>query len=310
MDISDHKRGLRRFLAKDFHRNKMIYLMLLPIVLYYALFYYAPMYGIQIAFKNFSPGRGILHSPWVGLEHFKAFWDSYYFGRIIRNTLLISFYDLLFAFPAPIVLALLFNELRSTRFKRLVQSITYLPHFISIVVVVGLLLDFLSSDGLVNQWIEMLGGETIPFLQSPSWFRTLYVSSGIWQSIGWSSIIYLAAISGIDPTLYEAAKVDGAGRFRQMYHITLAGIMPTIVILLILRMGALLAVSDEKILLMYNPLTYSTADVIGTFVYRKGLVESNYSFSAAIGLIHSVLNFLLLVLANQFSKRLGGARLW
>lgn len=297
-------------MVRDFHRNYMIYLMLLPVILYYGIFHYGPMYGIQIAFKDFSAGRGILGSPWIGFQHFLDFFDSFYFARIIRNTLLLGLYDLIFVFPASIVLALLLNEVRHRLFKRTVQSITYLPHFISVVVVVGMLVDFLSMTGLINQIIELFGGESHPFLRDPEWFRFLYISSAIWQQVGWGSIIFLAAISNIDPTLYEAAKVDGAGRLRQVLSITLPGVMPTVIILFILRIGSLMALQDEKILLMYNPMTYETADVIGTYVYRKGILEASYSFSAAVGLFNSLINFALLIAANSMSKRFSETKLW
>lgn len=304
------KKTFHRRVVKDLNRNYMIYLMLLPVILYYGIFHYGPMYGIQIAFKDFSPGRGILGSTWVGFQHFLDFFDSYYFTRIIRNTLLLGLYDLIFVFPASILLALLLNEVRHRVFKRTVQSITYLPHFISVVVVVGMLVDFLSMTGLINQIIELFGGKAHAFLRDPEWFRFLYISSAIWQQVGWGSIIYLAAISNIDPTLYEAAKVDGAGRFRQVLSITLPGVMPTVIILFILRIGSLMALQDEKILLMYNPITYETADVIGTYVYRKGILEASYSFSAAVGLFNSLINFALLLAANSMSKRFSETKLW
>ncbi|WP_246469521.1 ABC transporter permease [Cohnella nanjingensis] len=285
--------------------------MLLPVIVYYVVFLYLPMYGLQIAFKDFSPAKGVWGSPWVGFDHFVSFYDSYYFWRLIRNTVLISFYELIFGFPAPILLALLLNEIRVRIFRNVVQSITYLPHFISIVVVSGMMIDFLSSDGMINQLTGLLGLPSVSFLISPEWFRTIYVSSGIWQGVGWGSIIFLAAISGIDPSLYEAAKSDGAGRFRQIWHITLPGILPTIMIMLILRFGTLMAGgSMEKILLLYNSTTYETADVISTFVYRRGLLQMDYGFSAAIGLFNNVMNFLLLVAANRFSRKINNTSLW
>ncbi|MDF2670557.1 MAG: sugar transporter permease [Paenibacillus sp.] len=299
-----------RIVMKDFQRNKYVYLMLFPVVVYYLVFHYGPMYGIQIAFKDYSFGKGIWGSTWVGLQHFHDFFNGYYFFRVIRNTLLLSLYDVLFGFPSAIVLALLLNEVRSRVFKRTIQSITYLPHFISMVVVVGLMTDFLSMNGLINQLIQAFGGKSISFLIQPEWFRTLYVASGIWQGIGWGSIIYLAAIANIDPTLYEAARVDGAGRFKQMLHITIPGIMPTIIILFILRMGGILSVADDKILLMYNPSTYETADVIGTYIYRKGILQAGFSYSTAVGLFNSVISFALLVFTNYISRRFSDTKLW
>ncbi|MFD2614421.1 ABC transporter permease [Paenibacillus gansuensis] len=300
----------RRTVVKDLRRNKYIYLMALPVVAYYLVFHYGPMYGLLIAFKDFNTSAGIWGSPWVGFDHFKDFFQSHYFGRLLRNTVLINVYELLFAFPASIVLALLLNEIRSSMFKRTIQTVSYLPHFISIVVVVGMMVDFLATDGLINQLIALFGLEPISFLREPGWFRFLYVSSGIWQSIGWGSIIYLAAISNIDPALYEAAKMDGAGRWKQTLHITIPGIMPTIVILLILNMGSMMSVGSEKVLLMYNPLTYETADVISTFVYRKGILEANYGYTAAVGLFNAVISFALIVTANGISKRVSENKLW
>ncbi|WP_135554896.1 ABC transporter permease [Paenibacillus cymbidii] len=298
-------------LAKDLARNKYVYLMLVPVVAYYLIFLYMPMYGLQIAFKNFSPAKGIWGSEWVGFKHFVTFYDSYYFWRLVRNTLLLSFYELLFGFPAPIVLALLLNELRHRLFKSIVQSVTYLPHFISMVVVAGMLVDFLAGDGLINRITALFGAEPVTFLIKPEWFRTVYVASGIWQGVGWGSIIYLAAIAAIDPTLYEASKVDGASRFRQMWHVTIPGMMPTVVIMLILALGRLMSGgSFEKIVLLYNSTTYETADVVSTFVYRRGLLQMDYGFSAAIGLLNNIVNFILLLSANAISRRISEHKLW
>ncbi|MGO4494954.1 ABC transporter permease [Paenibacillus sp. 2RAB27] len=284
--------------------------MAIPVIAYYLIFHYGPMYGLQIAFKDFSPAKGILGSPWVGFKHFESFFNGIYFWRLIKNTILINLYDLLFGFPAAIILALLLNEIRQSVFKRVVQSISYLPHFISIVVVAGMMIDFLSRNGLINQIIGSFGIEPIDFLQKEGWFRFLFVSSGIWQGIGWGSIVYLAAMSTIDPTLYEAARMDGANRWKQTLHITIPGIMPTIVILFILQMGNMLTVGSEKVLLLYNPLTYGTADVISTYVYRKGVLEASYSFTAAVGLFNSVISFVLIVAANSFVKRISENKLW
>jgi len=290
-------------LAKDLRRNKYIYLMLLPVLGYYLLFDYVPMYGAQIAFRDYIPARGIWGSPWIGLENFRDFFGGIYFWRLLRNTLAINVLDVIFGFPAPIILALLLNELTSETFKRTVQTITYMPHFISLVVVVGMTLDFLARDGLINQLLGYLGVDPILFMQQPRWYWAIYVGSGIWQSIGWGSIIYLAAIAGINPTLYEAARVDGAGRFRQILYITLPGIMPTITLLFILRLGTLMSLGYDKAILLYNPLTYETADVFSTYVYRKGILETNFSFSAAVGLFNSAINFVLLLTANRLSRR-------
>ncbi|NQX62684.1 ABC transporter permease [Paenibacillus qinlingensis] len=304
------KSGYLYRLKKDLVRNKLIYLILLPVVAYYVIFHYVPMYGAQIAFKQFSPAKGILASEWVGFIHFKQFFSSFYFWRVLKNTLLISFYELIFGFPAPILLALLLNEVRVRFFKRAVQTITYIPHFISVVIVVGMTVDFFSLNGLVNQLLGMFGVEPLKFFNSSDYFRFLFVGSGIWQGVGWGSIIYLAAIAGIDPSLYEAARVDGANRFKQIRHITLPGIAPTIIILFILTIGHFMSVGAEKIILLYNPAMYETADTISTFVYRKGLLESNYSFSAAVGLFNSVINFILLIITNRLSSSLTDTKLW
>nr|WP_246132065.1 ABC transporter permease subunit [Paenibacillus hemerocallicola] len=295
---------------RDLRINKYVYLMLVPVIAYYVIFYYVPMYGLQIAFKDYSPGLGMWNSEWVGFRHFESFFDSYYFWRLLRNTLLLSLYELLFGFPASIILALLLNELRSNVLKRFVQTVTYMPHFISIVVISGMLVDFLARDGLINNVLGLFGVEPVAYLGESSWFRTIFISSNIWQSVGWGSIIYLSAMSGIDPSLYEASRVDGASRWKQMLHVTLPGIMPTVVILLILQIGSFMTVGTDKILLLYNSTTYETADVIGTFVYRKGILESDFSYSAAVGLFNSIINFALLVLANAISRRTSDNKLW
>lgn len=295
---------------RDLRINKYVYLMLVPVVAYYVIFYYVPMYGLQIAFKDYSPGLGMWNSEWVGFRHFESFFESYYFWRLLRNTLLLSLYELLFGFPASIILALLLNELRSNVLKRFVQTVTYMPHFISIVVISGMLVDFLARDGLINNVLGLFGVEPVAYLGESSWFRTIFISSNIWQSVGWGSIIYLSAMSGIDPSLYEASRVDGASRWKQMLHVTLPGIMPTVVILLILQIGSFMTVGTDKILLLYNSTTYETADVIGTFVYRKGILESDFSYSAAVGLFNSIINFALLVLANAISRRTSDNKLW
>jgi putative aldouronate transport system permease protein len=291
-------------------KNWSLYLLVLPVILFYALFCYKPMYGALIAFKDFSPGRGFAKSPWVGMENFVRFFNSPYFFRLLRNTFLISFYNLLFGFPAPIILALLLNEVRHTGFKRFTQTITYLPHFISIIVIAGMITDFSMSTGLFNDIIEFFGGKRFPLLQAPNLYRPIYVASDIWQGIGWGTIIYLSALSGIDPQLYEAAMIDGAGRFKQLIHVTLPSITPTIVILLILRIGHLLGVGYEKTILLYNPATYETADIISTYVYRVGLLEQNWSYSTAIGLFNSAVNFTLLLVANKLSRKLSETSLW
>ncbi|MCY9668802.1 ABC transporter permease subunit [Paenibacillus alginolyticus] len=294
----------------DIRKNKLLYVMLFPVLLYYVIFHYGPMYGAIIAFKDFSPRLGIWGSEWVGFEHFQSFFTGPYFWRTLKNTVLISFYQLLFGFPAPIVLALLLNEVRHALFKRTVQTITYMPHFISLVVICGIIKDFTVSDGVMNDIIVFFGGERTTFLLEPSFFRSVYVSSGVWQHIGWGTIIFLAALTGIDQEQYEAAKIDGAGRWKQMTNVTLPGLMPTIIILLILEIGRMMNVGFEKIILLYNPGTYETADVISSYVYRVGLQDFNYSFSSAVGLFNSVINFILLICSNWLSRKFNDTSLW
>jgi putative aldouronate transport system permease protein len=302
--------GFKRRLAADLRRNRYVYLMLLPVVAYYLIFHYGPMYGAIIAFKDFSPAQGILGSPWVGLQNFQDFFSSVYLVRLLRNTLAINVLDIILGFPAPIILALLLNELTSQKFKRMVQTITYLPHFMSLVVVVGIIIDFLARDGLVNNLLGTVGIQSTPFMQEANWYWILYVGSGIWQAVGWGSIIYLAAIATVDPTLYEAAVMDGANRWRQMWHITVPGILPMILTLLILRVGMMMSVGYEKTLLMYNPSTFDTADVISSYVYRKGVLGMDYSFTAAVGLFNSAINFGFLIAANRLSRRMSQTSLW
>ena len=297
-------------LMRNFRRYKYIYFMAIPVVIYYIIFMYWPMYGAQIAFKQYAPGKGILGSPWIGLQNFTKFFRSFYLLRILRNTLLISLYGLVFSFPAPILLALLLNELHSNKFKRCVQTVSYLPHFISVMVICGMIIDFTRSDGLINDIVALFGGERQTMLLNPGLFRSIYVLSDIWQGMGWGSIIYLSALTGIDAEQYEAAVIDGAGRFQKMLHVTLPGIAPTIVIMLIMRVGQMMNVGYEKIILLYNGNTYETADVISSFVYRKGLIEADYGYSTAIGLFNSSVNLILLLIANTISRRVSETSLW
>ncbi len=290
--------------------NKSLYLMILPVLLYYFLFCYKPMYGAVIAFKNFMPGRGIANSPWVGLQNFTDFFTSIYCFRVIKNTLVISLVSIIFGFPAPIILALLLNEIQNNAFKKTVQTITYMPHFISLVVVCGMILEFTSNTGFITYFLHYFGFPLTNMMNHANYFVPVYVISDIWQGIGWGSIIYLAALTGIDPSLYEAAEIDGAGRWKQMLNVTLPGIMSTVVIMLILRMGGIMSVGYEKIILLYNPATYSTADVISSFTYRKGLQDFDWSYSTAVGLFNSAINFVFLVLTNWMSKKFTDSSLW
>jgi len=296
---------------KAFSRNYDLYLLILPVILYFAIFKYWPMYGVQIAFKDFIATRGIWGSPWVGIKHFSRFYNSYYFWDLIFNTLGISLYSLALGFPAPILLALMMNESRSKSLKKIVQTVTYAPHFLSTVVIVSVLVAFLSPrSGLINQIIKLLGRDPIYFMAEPKWFKTLYALSGIWQNAGWGSIIYMAALAGIDTEIYEAAMVDGASKFKRLIYITLPFLMPTAVTLLILNAGSLMNVGFEKVFLMQNERNLESSDVISTFVYRSGMISAEYSFSAAVGLFNSIINFILLISVNKTSKKLTETSLW
>lgn len=300
---------MKRF-TRDFLLNKYLYVMMLPVLAYYAVFHYAPMYGAMIAFKDYSPVKGIMGSEWVGFSHFQDFFSSYYFWRILKNTIILSLYNLIFEFPAPIVLALLINEVRSRVFKKFVQSVTYMPYFISMVVICGMITDFTNPDGIVNTLLTFLGYDGNAMLQKPELFRPIYIISEIWQKIGWESIIYIAALMSIDLEQYEAARMDGAGRLKQIFYITLPGIIPTIMIMLILRIGNMMNVGFEKIILLYNPGTYETADIISSFVYRKGLLEFGWSYSSAVGLFNSMISLILLISANYISRKVNENSLW
>lgn len=301
---------LRRTIINDLKRNKYIYFMLLPVLLYYILFCYAPMYGNLMAFTDYNPAKGVFGSKWVGIAHFIEFFKGYYFGRVVLNSVLLGIYNLIFVFPAPILLALLINEVGNRHIKKLTQTISYLPHFVSITVVVGMMFDFFARDGLVNNILGIIGIPSNLYMIKPEWFRTLFISSDIWQNIGWDSIIFFAAIVGVDQEIYEAAIVDGAGRLKQALHVTLPCILPTIIIMLIIRAGGVMSVYFEKVLLMYSPLTYETADVINTYVYRKGILGFDYGYAAAVGLFNSVINFILLISANSISRKVSETKLW
>ncbi|NOU93983.1 ABC transporter permease subunit [Paenibacillus sp. LMG 31456] len=296
---------------KSIRRNWDLYVLILPVIAYFFIFHYLPMYGVQIAFKEFMAVKGIGGSPWVGLKHFERFFNSYYSWRLIRNTLGLSLYQLVVSFPIPIILALLINEVRNNKFKRLVQTVTYSPHFLSTVVMVGLILVFLSpKNGMINLVIIALGGDPVYFMAETAWFKSIYVFSEVWQNAGWASIIYLAALAGIDPQLYEAAVVDGASKMKRIIHITIPCLMPTAIILLILNFGHVMSVGFEKVFLMQNNLNLESSEVISTYVYKNGLVGAQYSFSAAIGLFNSVINFTLLIVVNSISKRISQTSLW
>lgn len=292
-------------------KDRQLLIIFLPCIVFYTIFRYGPMYGIIVAFKKYNAFTGIIKSPWVGLKYFEQFFSNPDFFLLVRNTFLLGIYSLLWTFPFPILFALLLNELKNARFKKLVQTVSYLPSFLSIVIVCSMVIDFLSpGHGLINNIISSLGFERQYFLVNPEWFRTIYIASDIWAGLGLGAIMYLAAISGIDPTLYEAGIMDGCNRFRAMWHITIPGIFPTIATLFILRAGNVFRIGFEKVLLLYTPTTYEVADVFSTYVYRKGIISMNYSYGAAVGLFESVVALILLLITNTISKKLSEQSLW
>ncbi|MDN0197414.1 ABC transporter permease subunit [Streptomyces sp. S.PNR 29] len=298
--------GWRRALRRDW---QLYSLAVLPL-LFFLVFRYLPMIGNVIAFRRFEPGGSVFGEQWVGLRYVEMFLTDPTFWQVFRNTLWLGGLTLVFCFPIPIVLALLLNEVRRRSLKRFVQSVSYLPHFLSMVIVAGLTMQMLATDGPVNQVLEWFGHDPIRFIQEPEWFRTIYVGSEIWQTAGWGTILYLAALTTVDEELYEAARIDGANRWQQIWHVTLPGIRPTMITLLILNIGTFMAVGFEKVLLLYNPLTYQTSDVISTYVYRTGVESSSFSYAAAIGLFEAIIGLVLIVSANQFSRRTVGTSLW
>lgn len=303
-------KSLGQRLKQDFYRNGFKYLIVLPVLVYLVLFCYKPMYGLVIAFKEFRPNLGIAGSPWVGLKHFKNFFTDVYFGRLIRNTFSISILSIVFCFPAPIILALFINEIKNNTFKKTVQTITYMPYFISMVVVCSLVRTYTQQNGLVSQIAVAFGGQAVNWLNKSQYFYPIYIISELWQSVGWNSIIYLAALAGIDQEQYEAARIDGASRMQQLWQITLPNLVPTIMILLILRMGGILNVGFEKIILLYNQGIYEVSDVISTYVYRRGIIDAAYSYSSAVGLFNSLVNIVFLLTTNWLSTRYTDAGLF
>ena len=299
-------------LAKEWKRNKYLYILVIPVILYYAIFHYGPMHGLIMAFQDYSVVDGIWGSPFIGFDNFIKFFQSHNFWRLFRNTILLSVQNIIWGFPAPLLLALLLNEVKNKRFKKTVQTVTYLPHFISLVVICGMLTQFLARDGFITQLLSAIGiTKQENLLAVKEYFRTIYVASGIWQEVGWGTIIYLAALSGVDDQLYEASAIDGAGKFRQLINITLPSIAPTIIMLLILRVGQVMSVGFEKVILLYGPQTYEVADVFSSYIYRYGLGGSfDYGYTTAIGLFSSVINFALVIAANQFSKKVSETSLW
>lgn len=296
---------------KVVYRNKELYLIILPVIVYYLLFHYKTMYGLIIAFMDFSPRRGVEGSDWVGFQHFKDFFGNIYFFRLLKNTLSISLTQLVVGFPAPIILALLINELRTKKFSRLVQTITYMPHFVSIIVLCAMIRQFVHSDGFITELlVKYAGYDGKNLLSRSGYFVPIYVISEIWQNVGWGSIVYLAALAGIDMELYDAAKVDGANRWKQTLSITIPCLLPTIIIMFIMRVGQIMGVGSEKIILLYNEGIYEKADIISSYVYRMGLISRQYSFAAAVGFFNSIINFILVILANKISRKVSETSLW
>ena len=300
-----------KWFVMHFKKEWQLYLMLAPAVIWFLVFLYKPMYGLQIAFKDYSVFKGITSSPWVGLEHFYTLFENDQFIRSIRNTVMISSASLVFGFPIPIILALMFNEIINPKFKKTAQTIVYLPHFISAVIIAGIVITaFAPSTGVINLALNALGYDSVYFLTKPEWFRTIFIGTGIWQEAGFGSIVFLAAVAGVNPSLYESAVVDGANRFQMMYKITIPCILPTILIMLIIKIGNILEVGFEMIIMLYQPATYETADVISTFIYRQGLQAAQYDLAAAAGLFNAVIAFMLVIAANTISKRVSKTSLW
>lgn len=299
-------------LKRDIRMNKGLYILILPIVLFLFIFNYLPMGGIVLAFERFTPKNGVFFSEWVGLKHFISFFTSVYFVRILKNTLVLSMLSLIIGFPMPIIFALMLNEVEHEWFKKCIQVVSYMPNFISTVVIAGIIIDFVAAKGLITQIMVKVGllSEGKNLLTISSYFRPIMILSDLWQGTGFGSILYLATLSGINQELYEAATIDGAGRWKQTWHVTLPGIAPTITIMLIMRIGGLLSANSDKILLLYSPLIYDVSDVIGTFTYRKGLIEQDYGYSSAVGLFNSVIGMILLCISNGVSRKIGDTSLF
>ena len=295
---------------KQIQKNKFLWVLMILPVLYYAIFCYGPMYGVLISFKDYKIAKGVWGSLLLGFKWFEKFLMDPFFWKLVRNTLLLNIYGLIFGFPIPIILALMLNEVTHSKFKRVIQTVSYLPHFISTVVVCGMLTNFLSMDGLINQILSFFGLEKVLFLMYPQYFRTIFTASGIWQSCGWTSIIYLASLTAVDQEIVEAAMIDGANRWQRIRNVTLPAIVPTISTMLIMQVGKLMTLGYEKIILLYNGSTYETADTIATYVYRRGILNADYSYSTAVGLFQSVVGVILLVTANKLSKKISETGLW
>ena len=309
--LQKHQRTYGQRAKRDLQKNWSVYLMLLPVLLFFIIFNYLPMGGVIMAFQNYRIRLGLLHSQWVGLDNFRRFFSSIYFNRLLTNTLTIGFKDILYSFPITIIFALLLNEVRVTAFKRVVQTVTYLPYFISLVVVCGMVMDFTEQGSAISNFIGLFTGKQESLLANPKYFQEVFVISGIWQGLGYGVIVYLSALGSIDESLYEAARIDGANRWQQTWHITLPGLASTCVIMLILKIGSFMSINYQKIILLYNPATYEKADVITSYVYRVSLGEgTDYSYGAAIGLFNSIINLIFVVSANAVSRRFAETSLW
>jgi putative aldouronate transport system permease protein len=308
--IDSHAKVKRGLKIKKIFSNYQLYLFLLPALIYFIVFHYLPMYGILIAFKDFVATKGIMGSPWVGFKHFERFFESFQFWTLIKNTLGLSVVQLIVGFPLPIFLALMLNQIRSEKYKRFVQTVVYAPHFISVVVLAGMIFVFFSNNGLINNIILLFGGDPISFMAKPEWFKPLYIASGVWQETGWAAIIYLAALAGVSPELHEAAVMDGANKWQRIFHVDIPAIMPTAVILLILSVGGIMNIGFEKAYLLQTPMNQPSAEIIPTYVYKMGLQQAQYSFAAAVGLFNAVINLILLIAVNKFAKKLSGTGLW
>lgn len=308
--IQDVRQPMGIGLKKEFQKHWILYLMMLPALIYFLVYCYFPMFGLSIAFQKYRIGDSFFGGEFVGFKHFVDFFESYYFVRLLRNTVVLSLGLLIFGFPIPLLFALLLNEVRSMKFKKIAQTITYLPHFISILVICGLILDFTKVDGLINTIIQAFGGSPVAFMSKAEWFRPIYITSDIWATFGWNSIIYMAALLGIETEQYEAASLDGANRLQKILHVSLPGILPIIVTTLLMRLGHIMSLGFEKVFNLYNTSTYETADIISTFVYRQGILNANYSSATAVGLFNAVINLFMVVCANKLSRKLTETSLW
>lgn len=307
---SKGEKQMRSPLAYRIMKNRGLYMLLIPVVVYYVIFHFVPMYGVSIAFKDYYAGMNIWQSDWVGWSNFERFFESFYFGRLLYNTVTIRLFQILVGFPAPILLAIMLNEVGNGFFRKTIQNLTFIPHFFSVVVVVSILNLFCQSDGLFNLIREACGYEKVLFFQEPSWFKPLFVYSGVWQNMGWNAMIYLGALAGIDPGLYESASIDGASRLRKIFSITIPCLLPTIMVLFIMNIGSIMNVGFDKAILMQNDLNREASDIISTFVYTRGVLEGDYGFSTAVGLFNSAINMVMLVLSNWLSKTASGSGLF